>query len=211
MSKKAVASTTRIKAVIYLRVSTTQQNPENQLRELKQYADSHNFDVIDVVTDKGVSGSKGAKERAGLDGVLKMAHQRKFQILLFWSLDRLSREGTAKTLEYLQHLTDCGVKYHSYTEQYLSSLGAFADVVVSLLATIAKQERIRISERVKAGLDYRREVLKKPLGRKTGVKLKGTAHKVKLAQKLRAEGQSYGKIGLAMNVSRQRACQLCGM
>jgi len=211
MSKKAIVSTTPMRAVIYARVSTkNQQQPENQLRELRQYAKTQKFEVVDTITDK-VSGSKSAKERAGLDKVLTMAHQRKFDVLLFWSLDRLSREGTAKTLGYLQTLTENGVKYHSYTEQYLSSLGAFSDVVVSLLATIAKQERIRLSERISAALDYRREVLKKPLGRKVGTKLKKTAKLVEAAKKHRAEGQSYGKIALAMNVSRQRACQLCAM
>ena len=199
------------RAVIYLRVSTANQNPENQLRELEAYATAQNFNIVEIITDKGVSGSKSAKERAGLDKVLKMAHQKKYDILLFWSLDRLSREGTVKTLGYLQTLTDNGIDYHSYTEQYLSSLGAFSDVVVSLLATIAKQERIRISERVKAGLDYRKNVLKKPLGRQRGAKLKGTDQKVKLAKKLRQEGLSYAKIGMAMSISRQRACQLVQM
>lgn len=166
--------------------------------------------MVDTITDK-VSGSKSAKERAGLDKVLTMAHQRKFDVLLFWSLDRLSREGTAKTLGYLQTLTENGVKYHSYTEQYLSSLGAFSDVVVSLLATIAKQERIRLSERISAALDYRREVLKKPLGRKVGTKLKKTAKLVEAAKKHRAEGKSYGDIAIVMKISRQRAHQLVQM
>ncbi|MDF7825834.1 recombinase family protein [Pontiellaceae bacterium B12227] len=200
-----------MKAVIYLRVSTANQNPENQLRELQDYADAQEFDIVEIITDKGVSGSKSSKERAGLDKVLKMAHQKKYDVLLFWSLDRLSREGTAQTLDYLKTLTDNGIDYHSYTEQYLSSLGAFSDVVISLLATIAKQERIRISERVKAGLDYRKNVLKKSLGRQKGTKLKGTDDKVALAKTLREDGLSYGKIGLSMNISRQRACQLVQM
>ena len=157
------------------------------------------------------SGSKSSKERAGLDKVLKMAHQKKFDVLLFWSLDRLSREGTARTLEYLQILTDNGINYHSYTEQYLSSMGPFSDVVISLLATIAKQERLRVSERVRAGLDFRKNVLKKPLGRQQGVKLKGTEEKIRHAKELREEGNSYAKIGNLMGVSRQRACQLVQM
>lgn len=108
-------------------------------------------------------------------------------------------------------MTENGVKYHSYTEQYLSSLGAFADVVVSLLATIAKQERLRISERVQAGLDYRKNVLKKPLGRKVGTKLKKTAKLIDAAKKHRAEGKSYGDIAIVMKISRQRAHQLVQM
>ncbi len=109
-------------------------------------------------------------------------------------------------------ITDNGVAYHSYTEEYLSSLGAFSDVVISLLATIARQERLRISERVKAGLSYRKNVLKKPLGRQQGTKLKGTdQQKVELAKKLREDGLSFAKIGMAMNIPRQRACQLVQM
>lgn len=209
--KDQASENTQMKAIIYLRVSTNQQNPENQLRELKAYADKQNFEVLEVITDQGVSGSKSNKERAGLDRVLKMAHQRKYDVLLFWSLDRLSREGTAQTLEYLQTLTENGVAYHSYTERYLSSLGDFADVVISLLATIAKQERLRISERVRAGLDYRKNVLKKPLGRQKGAKLKGTDEKVELAKQLKEDGLSYAKIGMRMNISRQRAHQLVNM
>ncbi len=202
---------TQTKAIIYLRVSTKdKQNPEIQLRELKAYAEKENFEILEIITDKA-SGSKSAKDRTGLERVLKMARQRKYDVLLFWSLDRLSREGTAQTLEYLQTLTDSGVAYHSYTEQYLSSMGPFSDVVISLLATIAKQERLRISERVKAGLDYRKNVLKKPLGRQKGAKLKGTDERIELAKQLKEDGLSYAKIGLRMNVSRQRAHQLVNL
>jgi DNA invertase Pin-like site-specific DNA recombinase len=52
----------------------------------------------------------------------------------------------------LQRLAQYGVGYRSFTEQYLDSCGIFKDAVLSILATIAKQERIRISERVHAGL-----------------------------------------------------------
>ena len=140
-----------MKAVIYTRVSTADQKPDNQIRELEAYAVKQGWEVIQIVKDK-ISGTKQAKDRAGLTKVLEMAHQGKYDVLLFWSLDRLSREGTRETLGYLQTLTDRGVKWHSYTEDYLSSLGSFADVVISILSTLAKQERIRISERTKAGM-----------------------------------------------------------
>jgi DNA invertase Pin-like site-specific DNA recombinase len=65
---------------------------------------------------------------------------------------RFSREGTLKTLEYLQRLDSCGVGWKSYTEQYLDSTGMFRDAVIAILATIAKQEHARLSERVVAGL-----------------------------------------------------------
>ncbi|MBL7016559.1 MAG: recombinase family protein, partial [Kiritimatiellales bacterium] len=128
-----------MKAIIYTRVSTADQKPENQIRELEAYAAKQGWEIVQTVTDK-VSGTKQAKDRAGLSKVMNMANQGKFDVLLFWSLDRLSREGTRETLGHLQNLTDRGVKWHSYTEEYLSSLGAFADVVISILSTLAKQE-----------------------------------------------------------------------
>jgi DNA invertase Pin-like site-specific DNA recombinase len=76
--------------------------------------------------------------------------------VLFWSLDRFSREGVFETLQYLQRLTSYGVGYRSFTEQYLDSCGMFRDAVISILAVIAKQERVRLSERTLAGLEKAR-------------------------------------------------------
>ena len=78
---------------------------------------------------------------------------RRFDLMLFWSLDRFSREGVLETLNHLRRLEAAGVGFRSLTEQYLDSCGIFKDAVLSILATIAKQERIRISERTIAGLE----------------------------------------------------------
>jgi DNA invertase Pin-like site-specific DNA recombinase len=99
-----------------------------------------------------MSGQKGEKDRPGFAAMLKAAHQRKFDILVFWALDRLTREGTRATLNYLQRLESKGVGYVSYQEQWLDSTGPFKDVMISMFATLAKQERARISERTIAGL-----------------------------------------------------------
>jgi len=72
--------------------------------------------------------------------------------VLFWALDRFSREGVFETLNHLQRLSAWGVEWRSYQEVYLDSCGPFKDFVVSLMATLAKQERVRISEGTKAGL-----------------------------------------------------------
>lgn len=73
-------------------------------------------------------------------------------MLLFYALDRFSRAGTRDTIHYLQMLDDYGVSYKSYTEQFIDSSGIFKDVIIALLSTLAKQERVHISERVIAGL-----------------------------------------------------------
>jgi DNA invertase Pin-like site-specific DNA recombinase len=85
-------------------------------------------------------------------------------VLLFSALDRLTREGTLATLQYLERLTSYKVGYKSFTEPYLDSCGTFKDVVISLLATMAKQERIRMGERVRAGIAQARRAGKR-LGR----------------------------------------------
>ena len=97
--------------------------------------------------------------------MLVHALQRRFDILLFWSLDRLTREGTLATLQYLERLTSYQVGYKSFTEPYLDSCGMFKDVVISLLATMAKQERVRIAERVRAGIERVRKQRNRNWGR----------------------------------------------
>ena len=85
------------------------------------------------------------------------AAQRRFDVLLFWALDRFSREGVLETLKYLERLNSFGINWRSHTEQYLDSCGAFRDAVLAILAGIAEQERIRISGRTRAGVDRARE------------------------------------------------------
>ncbi len=84
--------------------------------------------------------------------MFEAASRHEFDCVMFWSLDRFSREGVLKTLEYLQRLTGYGIAWRSFTEMYLDSLGPFRDGVLAILACIARQERIRISERTLAGL-----------------------------------------------------------
>ena len=76
------------------------------------------------------------------------AAQRQFDVVLFWALDRFTREGALETLQHLNWLGSYGVGFRSFTEPYLDSCGIFKDAVIAILGTIAKQERVRISERV---------------------------------------------------------------
>lgn len=141
----------RIKAAIYARVSLRdgRQDVENQLRLLREYAQREGLDVVTEFIDHGTGGNGN---RDQFKAMFDAATKRRFSLLLFFSLDRLSREGTLQTLQYLQRLTACGVGYRSLTETYLDSMGPFSDVVISLLSCIARQERLRVSERTIAGL-----------------------------------------------------------
>jgi DNA invertase Pin-like site-specific DNA recombinase len=144
-----------MRCVLYARVSTKDkgQDTENQCGQLRQYAGAMGWNIVSEFVDHE-SGSKSDREQ--LQEMFKAASQRKFDVLLFWSLDRLSREGVLPTLQYLNRLTSYGIGWRSFTEQYLDSTGMFRDAVISILAVIAKQERNRISERTKAGLERAR-------------------------------------------------------
>lgn len=194
---------TKIKScLIYARCSTRDQETENQVAQLRDYAKKQSWQVVDEIIDV-CSGGKSSKEREGLDKVFQLAHRKEFDVLLFWSLDRLSREGSRKTIAYLTILDDAGVAWHSYSEPYISSMGVFADCIISLLSTLAKQEKIRISERTKAGLERTRRVNGTRLGRP-----KTPPERLKKALKLRKEGLSYAQIAERLGVSRIRAFQM---
>jgi len=137
---------------IYARVSTKdgRQHAENQLKHLREFAATQGWKIVHEFVDQA-SGKRGDRDQ--FQKMFTAASKREFDILLFWSLDRLSREGTVETLNHLQMLTGYGVNYRSFTEQYLDSTGIFKEAVIGILAAVAKQERVRLSERTMAGLE----------------------------------------------------------
>jgi DNA invertase Pin-like site-specific DNA recombinase len=122
---------------------------------LQQFCTRQDWTVVQVYKEE-VSGRKGERDREAFRQVFVDASKRKWDCLLFWSLDRLTRQGAFATLKYLSRLSELGIGYKSYTEEYLNTMGVFGDVIISLLATLAKQETIRVSERTKAGLERAR-------------------------------------------------------
>ncbi len=152
-----------MKAAIYARVSTKDrgQDVENQLAQLRAFAASQEWEIASEYID---AESGRSPQRPEFQRLFEAASRREFDIVLFWALDRFSREGALETLQHLNRLTSYGVQFRSFTEQYLDSCGIFREAVVSILAVIAKQERVRLSERTIAGLARARNQGKK-LGR----------------------------------------------
>ena len=83
--------TTPKKCVLYSRVSTDSQTTENQLRELRAYAARMNYQIVATLTDNGISGSKGRKDRPAYNRLLEMVARKEVDIVLSWSVDRISR------------------------------------------------------------------------------------------------------------------------
>src|SRR5215813_6355337 len=144
-----------MRVAIYARVSTKDkgQETENQLRQLRAFSQSQGWTIYREFVDRE---SAATDDREQFQEMFLEASQRRFDVLLFWALDRLSREGVLETLQHLNRLTSYGVGYRSFTEQYFDSCGIFKDAVIAIIATVAKQERVRISQRVRAGLETAR-------------------------------------------------------
>ncbi len=147
-----------MRVALYGRVSTRDkgQEYENQLRDLRAFVKAHAKEGWKLAHEYIDQASGKNSDWVQFQRLFEDASRRKFDLVLFWSLDRFSREGVLETLQHLQRLTAAGVDYKSYTEQYLDSCGIFRDAVLSILATIAKQERVRIRERTIAGLERAR-------------------------------------------------------
>jgi predicted site-specific integrase-resolvase len=128
--KCAMSVEGQMRVAYYLRVSTESQELDNQRTEILPFINRRGWKLVHAFEDV-MSGQKGETDRLGFAAMLKAAHQRKFDILVFWALDRLTREGTRATLNYLQRLESKGVGYVSYQEQWLDSTGPFKDVTSS--------------------------------------------------------------------------------
>ena len=138
-----------MRTALYIRVSTEKQEATNQLIQLRDYCKKKSFNIVEEYVDV-ISGKETS--RPAFDKMFRDAHSRSFDLLLFWALDRFSRAGTLFTLQKLKELENLGIDWVSYQEPYFNTIGQFKDVVLSIMATIGKMERERISERTKAGL-----------------------------------------------------------
>ena len=147
-----------MKVAIYCRVSTTKQEANNQLVQLREYCKKSNYQIHEEYVDV-ISGKENS--RPGYDKMFRDAHKKLFDLVLFWDLSRFSRAGTLFTLQKLKELENLGIDWESYQEPYFKSVGQFKDVVLSIIATVAKVERHKISERTKAGLKHAKNVGKR--------------------------------------------------
>lgn len=158
-----------MKAALYLRVSTTSQEPDNQLPALESYCREHGFEIVGTYTEQASAWSAGHQRELGrlLDDV--RSGKRRYEVLLVFALDRLSRQGPAAILNLIAELKNYGVKVISLKEDFTGLPYGFSDVLYSFLAWSAKYESDRKSQNTRAGLERARaagSILGRPKGKK---------------------------------------------
>jgi DNA invertase Pin-like site-specific DNA recombinase len=136
-----------MKAAIYARVSTVDQEPENQLQEVRRYVEARGWPAVEYV-DRGVSGA--TDRRPALDQLLGDARRRRFDVLVCWRLDRLGR-NLKHLITLLEELQALGVAFVSLAEGIDATTPA-GRLQLHILGAMAEFERSRLRERTLAGL-----------------------------------------------------------
>lgn len=141
------------KVAIYVRVSTTNQaeegySIEEQIDKLESYCKIKDWTVYKVYTDGGFSGSN--TERPALERLIKDADRKKFDTVLVYKLDRLSRSQKDTLFLIEDVFIKNGIEFLSLQENFDTST-PFGKAMIGLLSVFAQLEREQIKERMQLG------------------------------------------------------------
>ena len=156
-------SKTKTKRVaLYVRVSTHEQTTANQEKALREITEHAGWEIVEVYNDHGVSGSKSRDQRPGLAQLQKDAVQRKFDVVLAWSVDRLGR-SVQDLVGFLSEIHALGIDL-ILPQQGLDTTTPGGKAMFQMMGVFAEFERAMIQDRVYAGL-ARAKAQGKKLGR----------------------------------------------
>jgi DNA invertase Pin-like site-specific DNA recombinase len=176
-----------MKVALYLRVSTTDQDPESQGREVRAFVASRGWETVETYQDLGVSGARA--RRPGLDQLVKDAWRGRFEAVVVWDLSRLAR-STLHALQLLQEFEQMKVRLVA-VKQTFDTDTPLGRAFFTLAAMFAELERSILIERVRAGMAR---------ARADGKRIGRPVRQVDLEQlrQLRAEGLSVRQIARRM-------------
>ena len=152
------------RAAVYVRVSTSEQTTENQERELREVAERMGWQIVKVYRDQGISGAKGREKRPAFDLLCRDAAQRRFDVIMAWSVDRLGR-SLQDLIGFLSELHALKIDLFLH-QQGLDTTTPGGKAMFQMMGVFAEFERAMIQERVRAGL-ARAKAAGKTLGRPT--------------------------------------------
>jgi DNA invertase Pin-like site-specific DNA recombinase len=187
-----------LRAAIYLRVSTDRQHAENQRPEVEQLARARGYEVVRTYEEQ----ASAVKHRPEYVRMMRDARRGAFHVLVVWALDRFGRSMTGNLADLLE-LDRVGVQVVSVRESWLDTSGPVRPLLIAIFSWVAEQERARLVERTKAGMDA---------ARRRGARIGRPPRRFDLerARELRAEGQSLRAVAREVGVGYATLCRALG-
>jgi len=181
----------KLRAALYIRCSTADQNTSLQRKELTAFARARGWEIIRVFEDK--ASGKSTEGRPQFKAVLEAARKRQIDLLVTWKLDRAFR-SLRDCMNTLHELAALGVEFCSMNDNGIDMTTPQGKLLLSLLASFAEFERGLIVQRVRAGL---REA------RRKGIQL-GRPKQINATEvrRLSASGKSIGEIAKVLGHSK---------
>ena len=183
------------RVVIYSRVSTKDQDTENQMRLLRDIVERNNYELIDEYVDHGISGSKGRDKRPQFDRLIKDMIRRKFDKILVWDVSRLGR-SLQHLVEFLNEVNSVGCNLYIH-QSGLDTSTPSGKMMFQMIGVFSEFEREMISERVKLGLDK-----VKSQGVKLGRPKVDNSELHKSVLKLKSQGLNITQISKQLSIGR---------
>lgn len=140
-----------MKVAIYSRVSTGEQETANQTAILQEWAMRRGFQHYAIYSEEESAWKAGHQHE--LARLMEDARKHRFDIVLVWALDRLTREGPLAILKLIDTLKQHGVRVYSYQESWTEAPGVLGELLYALVGWVANMESERRSERTKAGME----------------------------------------------------------
>jgi putative DNA-invertase from lambdoid prophage Rac len=190
-----------VKAAIYARVSTSDQDCEMQLREIREYCVRRGWEVEAEYVDTGWSGMKVSRPQ--LDRLMQDASRRRFDAVLVWKLDRFGR-SVKNCVDGIQALASHGIRFLAISQSVdTDESNPASRLLLHILMSVAEFEREIIRERVACGLKMAKAKGKR-LGRPKRVFRRDEAIQ------MRAAGVSWRKIAKELGVPLSTVVDACG-
>ncbi len=187
----------KLNVALYARVSThEQQTLPMQLKQMREYAKKRDWTISHKIEEVG----SGAKVRPQREEILKLAKQRKIDVIIVWRLDRWGR-SVSDLIGTLRELTDIGVGFVSLTEA-LDLTTPAGRAMAGMLAVFAEFERDILRERVKAGIAHARDQGKAHGRPATAMK------KREQIKKLKEKGLNNSQIARKLKIGRTSVIRL---
>ncbi|MFI5296949.1 MAG: recombinase family protein [Polyangiales bacterium] len=183
------------RAAIYLRVSTDRQTTQNQRPDVEQLGRARGYEIVEIYEES----ASAVKHRPEHERMMKDARRGKFDVLVVWALDRFGRSMTGNLADVLE-LDRIGVTVISVKESWMDTGGPVRSLLIAIVSWIAEQERARLVDRTRAGIER---------ARRAGTKIGRPRRRVDvdLARELRTQGRSLRSIAIELGVGYATLCR----